>query len=139
GPVLAEQVRAWAGRADLRVQPVIDLADRRSVDAYEVPARMSKQVLLRDPCCPFPYCSNLSRHKDNDHVVPFDPGDADQRPPPGQTSPDNLAPLCRRHHRIKTHSVWRYIMAPPGTYLWTSPHCRRYRVDNTGTTPLDTG
>jgi len=138
GPVLAEQVRAWAGCADLRVQPVIDLADRRSVDSYEVPARMSEQVLLRDPCCPFPYCSNLSRHKDNDHVVQFDSGDADQRPPPGQTSPDNLAPLCRRHHRIKTHSAWRYVMAPLGTYLWTSPRGRRYRVDDTGTTPLDT-
>ena len=28
--------------------------------------------------------------------------------PPGQTSPANLAPLCRAHHRVKTHTAWHY-------------------------------
>lgn len=136
GPVLAAQVREWAGNGDLRVQPVIDLADHRAVDAYEVPARMSEQVLLRDPCCPFPYCVNLSRRKDRDHIEEYDDGGESGRPPPGQTRPDNLAALCRRHHRVKTHSSWHYEMPHPGTYLWTSPHGLRYRVDGSGTTAL---
>ena len=44
--------------------------------------------------------------------------------PPGQTRPDNLAPLCRRHHRAKTHAGWHYRRNPDGTYTWHSPHGR---------------
>ena len=36
--------------------------------------------------------------RDLDHTVEYsDTG------PPGQTSTENLAPLCRTHHRAKTH------------------------------------
>jgi hypothetical protein len=53
--------------------------------------------------------------------------------PPGQTSADSLAPLCRRHHRMKTHGGWWYSMPEPGLYLWRSLTGRRYLVDHTGT------
>jgi len=62
----------------------------------------------------------------------------DQGGPPGQTTPANLAGLCRRHHRAKTHGGWTYTMPEPGLYLWRSPRGRRYLVDHTGTTNLDT-
>ena len=45
----------------------------------------------------------------------------DDTGPPGQTRPDNLAPLCRRHHRAKTTGRWQYRRLPDGTYQWTGP------------------
>ena len=135
GPVTVQQIRDWVGRADVTITPVLDLGDRAGVDAYEVPDRMRETVLLRTPCCPFPWCNNLSRRKDLDHVRPYLPPQSGG--PPGQTTPGNLAPLCRRHHRLKTHGGWSYTQPGPGTYLWRSPQGRHYRVDHTGTTPLD--
>ncbi|WP_179621552.1 HNH endonuclease signature motif containing protein [Nocardioides cavernae] len=67
---------------------------------------------------------------DLDHVIPFDAGEA--------TSTSNLAPLCRTHHRLKTHSAWHYETTAPGTYDWTSPHGHRFRRDPTGTRAIDT-
>lgn len=134
GPVTTEQIKQWVGHGEVSVRPVLDLDDRASVDAYEVPTRMAETVYLRNPCCPFPWCENLTRNKDNDHIAAFVPPDTGG--PPGQTAADKLAPLCRRHHRLKTHSGWTYTMPEPGIYLWRSPHHRRYLVDHTGTTPL---
>ena len=86
----------------------------------------------------FPHCTRPARRADVDHVIPHDPGaEAECRPQPGPTQTDNLAALCRGHHRLKTHSAWRYAMVAPGVFEWTSPHAYRYRRDNTGTTALD--
>ena len=134
GPVVVDQIKDWVGRSEVTIKPVRDLADRASVDAYEVPDRISETVLLRNPCCPFPWCDNLSRNKDNDHVKPYLP--PEEGGPPGQTTPDNLGPPCRRHHRLKTHGRWTYTMPEPGIYLWCSPTGRRYLVDHTGTSAL---
>jgi len=110
------------------VRPVIDLADCQPVDSHEIPARMAEQVDLRDRHCVFPWCSRPARSCDHDHVTPWKPDGAG-----GPTCPCNLAPLCRRHHRHKTHGKWRYLVLKPGTYLWTSPHGYHYLVDHHGT------
>jgi hypothetical protein len=44
-----------------------------------------------------------------------------------------LAPLCRRHHRLKTHGGWTYTILEPSSYLWSSPHGYQYLRDHTGT------
>ncbi len=136
GPATLDLVKTWLGRDDtaVTVKPVLDPADQTPVDGYETPQSMRETVLLRTPCCPFPWCTNLSRHKDMDHVVPY--VDPDDGGPPGQTGPVNLGPLCRRHHRLKTHSGWTYAMPVPGIYLWRSPQGQRYLVDHTGTRSL---
>ncbi len=86
----------------------------------------------------FPHCSRSARRADVDHVIPHDTdAEADGRPQPGPTQTDNLAALCRGHHRLKTHSAWRYAMVAPGVFEWTSPHGYRYRRDHTGTSPID--
>jgi hypothetical protein len=54
----------------------------------------------------------------------------------GPTSSDNLAALCRRHHRLKTHGGWTYTMVEPGTYLWHSPFGYSWLRDRSGTTDL---
>ncbi len=134
GPATVEQIRDWVGRSEVVVKPVLDLDGRAAVDAYEVPDRIAETVLLRNPCCPYPWCVNLSRNKDRDHVETYVP--VDDGGPPGQTAADKIAGLCRRHHRLKTHGGWTYTMPEPGFHLWRSPAGRHYLVDHTGTTNL---
>ncbi|WP_346387431.1 HNH endonuclease signature motif containing protein [Nocardioides sp.] len=74
-----------------------------------------------------------SRSCDLDHIRAYNPGTEDDPGPPGQTTPENLAPLCRRHHRCKTAGRWRCRRSPDATYTWTSPHGRLYQVTSTGT------
>jgi hypothetical protein len=78
-----------------------------------------------------PWCQRPARCCDLDHIVPYDPDG-----PPGQTSTLNLALLCRRHHRLKTHGGWTYSMICPGVFLWRSPHGHWWLRDRTGTTDL---
>ena len=121
GPVTLDLIREWAGRSRVTIQPLLHVAtdDRWSVDQHDPPPRMAEQVRLRDETCVFRWCGRPSRQCDLDHREPFvDPGDGG---PPGQTSPDSLAPLCRRHHRAKTAGRWTYERTGPGSYLWTGP------------------
>ncbi|NAZ80885.1 hypothetical protein GTR02_03510 [Kineococcus sp. R8] len=39
----------------------------------------------------------------------------------GETSVDNLAPQCRLHHRLKTHTRWQVRPLPTRGWRWTSP------------------
>jgi len=131
------QVAEWCGRDDTTrvvVKPVIDLHETHPVDAYEVPEWLAERIRLRDKTCVFPHCQRPARRCDLDHIVPYvDPADGG---PPGQTTTDNLAPLCRLHHRMKTHSAWTYTMVEPGTYLWHSPHGHTWLRNSSGTTEL---
>ncbi len=107
------------------MKPVIDLEAHDPVESPVVPERHAEIVTLRDKTCVFPWCSRPARRCDKDHSVPHNKG--------GPTCPCNLAPLCRRHHRIKTHGAWSYRSIEPGTYLWTSKHGYQYLRDTTGT------
>ena len=107
---------------------------QRPVDAYEVPARLRESLHLLAPASVAPFSVNLSRRKDADHVRAYVP--PGQGGPPGQTSMDNLAPLDRFAHRVKTHGRWRLRQRAPGVYEWRSPHGYRFRVDHDGTHPL---
>ncbi|GAA3679442.1 hypothetical protein GCM10022237_43350 [Nocardioides ginsengisoli] len=125
-PISAEQVREWLGSAtSVVVRPVIDLAEHIPVTSYEIPDRHRVSVELRDHTCRFPHCAKKASRCDVDHAQPHGKG--------GPTCPCNLVPLCRRHHRAKTHSKWRYEVTKPGTYRWTSPHGFTWQVDHRGT------
>jgi hypothetical protein len=136
---LLDQVRSWCAdtRTKVTVKPVIDLNTQLTAQGYKIPDRIREQVQLRDRTCVFPRCTRPARGCDVDHVVEYDhDADAEGRPQPGPTRTDNLACLCRFHHRLKTHSGWRYAMVENGVFEWTSPHGLRYRRDHTGTTDL---
>ncbi len=138
--VLLDQLRSWCGdsRTKITVKPVIDLNQERSAPGYAIPDRIRDHVVLRDRTCVFPWCTRPARGCDVDHVTEHDhDAEAEGQPQPGPTETDNLAALCRFHHRLKTHSAWRYRMVAPGVFEWTSPHGHRYRRDRTGTTALD--
>jgi 5-methylcytosine-specific restriction endonuclease McrA len=123
----ADQVRGWCANphTQVTVKPVIDLAEHISVASYEVPDRLAEQATLRDGTCVFPWCTRSARRCDSDHVIAHTDG--------GSTSTENIAPLCRRHHRLKTHSPWTYTILEPGSFLWSSPHGYQFLRDHQGT------
>lgn len=86
-------------------------------------------MILRDQHCVFPWCATDARSCDLDHIEPYDEG--------GPTTPENLAPLCRHHHRAKTRRRWHYQREPDGSYTWTGPHDRSYRVTSSGTSAFN--
>ena len=129
-PVTAEQIRDWCANPDTQVvvKPVIDLNDHHHVDSYEVPVRIAEQAVLINVTCVFPWCTRSARRCDSEHITPFARG--------GTTSSDNIVPLCRRHHRLKTHGRWRYIRLEAGSFLWTSPHGYQFLRNETGTSDV---
>ena len=131
GPATITRIQEWVGHSRVTIRPVLDLAATDAVDRHDPPEAMREQVILRDQHCVFPWCQRDARDCDLDHIEPYD-----DHGPPGQTHPDNLAPLCRRHHRCKTAGRWRYRRNPDGSYLWHSPQGRTYLVTPTGTLTL---
>ncbi|MCF6375982.1 HNH endonuclease [Nocardioides KLBMP 9356] len=140
--LLLDQLKTWCGdsRTKITVKPVVDLNAPLSAPGYDISDRIRDQIVLRDQTCVFPWCTRPARRCDIDHVIPFDHHtEAEGRPQPGPTATWNLAPLCRHHHRLKTHTAWRYDMTSNGVFEWTSPHGHRYRRSATGTTAIDGG
>ncbi|NYI47045.1 hypothetical protein BJ993_004125 [Nocardioides aromaticivorans] len=127
GPLTIEYVRHLVAHyaSCVKVQPVIDLNQGAAVDAYEIPHRLREAVHLIHPGDTFPFAANLSRKVDLDHQIPYAEG--------GTTSTDNLGPLTRTHHRIKTHAGWEVRQPFPGIVIWRDPHGAHYLVDQTGT------
>jgi hypothetical protein len=131
GPLTLDLIKQWLQQSRVSIQPVLRMDRGDAVDQHDPPAWMRELVTLRDRRCVYPYCERNSRDCDLDHIKAYlamnDGG------PPGQTNPDNLAPLCRRHHRAKTHGGWRYRRNPDGTYTWYTPHARALTVWPDGT------
>ena len=122
--LLQQWAHQWLGPdTTIVLRPVLDLTDPasiRPVDGHDPPEPMAWYVRLRDPACVFPGCTRPSTHCDLDHIEAYLP--PDEGGPPGQTHPDNLAPLCRHHHRVKTHARWSYRRLPNHSYRWTTPN-----------------
>ncbi len=133
GQILTTQLRDWITRHGslATITPVVDLNRTDAVDRHDPPEWMDTLVRLRDPHCVYPNCERSSWDADLDHIDPYLP--LGEGGPPGQTRPENLAPLCRRHHLMKTHGRWRYRRTRDGTYIWTSQHGRTWLVTPQGT------
>ncbi|WP_203337890.1 HNH endonuclease signature motif containing protein [Nocardioides limicola] len=130
--VTFEQLTEWCAGAQITVQPVLDLHETLMSTGYQPAGRLRDQVVGNNPTCVFPFCHRPARTSDLDHIEPWrDDGGG------GRTDSTNLAPLCRTHHRAKTHLGWTYTMLIPGEYLWTSPQGRSYHRGPDGSSPLD--
>lgn len=73
---------------------------------------LRRAVRDRDGTCRMWGCTRPAASCDLDHAVPW---------PVGPTSAENLAALCRRHHRLKQQHRWQYALAPDATAVWGSP------------------
>ena len=128
---LEQTIRTWCGRTDrhVTVRPVVDLnTPHPGCEGYAPSPALRERVILRNPTCVFPHCTRPSRDCDLDHLIPWAEG--------GQSTEENLAPVCRHHHRLKTHTTWRYQRLVPGVYLWHDPHGQRFITTPVGTTDL---
>ena len=81
--------------------------------SYRVPADLAGYLRIRDGGCRFPGCSRRAAGCDIDHTKDW--------AVTGATRHDNLAHLCRKHHRLKHNTRWRMSQAPTGDIHWVSP------------------
>ncbi|CAI9413480.1 HNH endonuclease signature motif containing protein [Nocardioides sp. T2.26MG-1] len=118
--VLVAQVESWCATATgpVTLRPVLDLTEHLEVPGYTTSPRLREQVLLTHPTCVFPGCCRPSRGCDLDHAIAWADG--------GPTCSCNLVPLCRFHHRLKTHGGWTLHRTGHRHFTWTSPHGRTY-------------
>ena len=95
-----------------------------TADTYRPPVELKRFIETRDQHCRAPGCRQPAHRCDIDHTHAWHEG--------GQTTPDNLAALCRYHHTIK-HRDWTLTQAgdpanPASRILtWTSPDGQVYR------------
>lgn len=104
----------------LVADPVTGVLTGCGRSSYRLPARLREFILLRDGTCRFPGCGRAARFGQIDHARPWERG--------GCTDPENLGPLCTRHHQFKTHGGWRLVTSgADGACTWISPRGRRHR------------
>jgi hypothetical protein len=86
---------------------------------YRPSAALRREVEARHATCVFPSCNQPSHRCDLDHTIPWRPG---------ITCRCNLAPLCRRHHRLKQRTDWRLFQIWVGLLIWIAPSGAWYIV-----------
>ena len=93
-------------------------------ERYAVPADLRRWLRVRDETCRFVGCSRAAANCDIDHTEDWADG--------GCTDAQNLAHLCRRHHRLKHESGWEVEQGGDGVLEWTSPAGRIYSTEPDG-------
>ncbi len=92
---------------------------RHGSPGYRPPTAMRQEIEARHSRCVFPTCNQPSHRCDLDHTIPWRPG---------ITCRCNLAPLCRRHHRLKQRTDWRLFQIWAGLLIWVTPSGAWYIV-----------
>jgi hypothetical protein len=124
--VPAEVAKRWAG-AEARIMLVL-LSKTRRVEAYSTVQRLFTEqqrlaMMARDLGCSFPVCDSTPLWTEAHHVTEYQLG--------GETSTDNGALVCGRHHAEFEQMGWQSVMIdgapwwiPPG---WLDPLQRAIR------------
>jgi hypothetical protein len=122
GPITADTARQLASDDTgtwrrLIIDPIFGQVIDYGTTRYRPPQHLAELVIARDGTCTYPPCNRPARSCELDHVIPF---------PDGDTSAENLAPECKRHHTSKHNASWTVRRNPDGTTTWTSPQGRQY-------------
>ena len=125
GAVLTSQLGRLLDGCKVTVRPVVDAGRLSAARGYEIPDTMRLAATERWPVDSFPYGTLRSTACDVDHSKPYGDG--------GLTEVDNLAPLKRFGHRVRTHGGWTVEQAEPGRLTWVSPYGYTYAVTPAGT------
>uniref|UniRef100_UPI0005526E76 HNH endonuclease signature motif containing protein n=1 Tax=Haematomicrobium sanguinis TaxID=479106 RepID=UPI0005526E76 len=131
GPIPADAIREVAGTAHTLYRILTDPNTGRPLalgrSSYRVDTQLREFLQLRSDTCQFPGCGVNARRTDADHIHEWDAG--------GETNPENLQLLCRKHHNLKTHHGWEAKVLDPetNTVQWTSPLGNTYITEPTGT------
>ena len=86
-------------------------------DRYTPSRKLGHLVRARTATCPAPGCGAQAVHGDLDHTLAY---------PAGITCQCDLAPPCRRHHRVKQAPGWTLTQPEPGVMRWQTPSGRSY-------------
>ena len=127
GPIALDRARELCGGADgwMRILTHPETGAVLSVgrELYRAPASLRRLVMWRADRCMGPGCGMPASRCEIDHTIAWEHG--------GSTSLDNLAPICRGHHRVKHHGGWQVRQVPGsgGALEWTSPAGRQYVVE----------
>jgi len=84
---------------------------------YKTPAALRTWLADRDGTCRFPGCDTPATGCETDHNPAWEHG--------GCTDHDNLAHLCKKHHRLKHHTRWTARLDDE-LLVWTSPTGHEY-------------
>ena len=85
---------------------------------YYIPAALKRMVEARHPFCSVPWCAVPARVCEKDHIEPFNHQDPESG---GLTVMENLHPLCKRHHQLKTQKRLRVDRMDDGSLAWVFP------------------
>jgi hypothetical protein len=85
---------------------------------YRPATPIARLVTARHTSCVFPGCRRTAARCELDHIQPWADG--------GPTQPDNLQPLCPRHHHAKHDAGWHAWRLPDHTTRWRSPTGHHY-------------
>lgn len=78
-----------------------------------IPADLAGWLRVRDGRCRFPGCEKRAVGCDIDHTQAWEHH--------GCSDHDNLAHLCRKHHRVKHRTSWQMRQGHDGSIRWLSP------------------
>ena len=90
-------------------------------EKYQIPAELRRWLQVRDGTCRFPGCGRTAKRCDVDHTDEWQYG--------GTTAHNNLAHLCRKHHRLKSLTDWTVEQIGDGKLRWTSPTGKVYETE----------
>jgi Domain of unknown function (DUF222)/HNH endonuclease len=115
GPITGEAARRIA--CDAGITRVITDGPSQPLDVGRrtrtIPPALRTALVVRDRGCVFPGCDRPPPWTDAHHLTHWADG--------GPTSLDNLALLCRRHHRTVHERRWQLTRGPDGQWTATPP------------------
>ena len=121
GPIPLDVAKTLAAGADswrrVLTHPVTGVRLCLDRETYRVPAALRAWLADRDGTCRFPGCDRAASACDVDHNHAWADG--------GCTDHDNLAHLCRAHHRLKHHTRW-WARFEDELLVWMSPSAHEY-------------
>jgi len=125
GPISSETAALLAANAPnfmrLLTHPETGAVLSVGRDKYQISAELRRWLQVRDGTCRFPGCGRTARRCDVDHTSEWQYG--------GDTAHNNLAHLCRKHHRLKSLTDWKVEQVGDGILRWTSPTGKIYETE----------
>lgn len=118
GPIDLDVARSLAAAAPsitrLLTDPFTNQVLQLDPTQYRISAATKRWFRIQHLTCDFPGCGRRAINCDLDHTIAYADG--------GQSTVENLAPRCRKHHTMKHQTRWT-VEQQPGKQraVWTSP------------------